>query len=195
MRAWSWGSQGLERTLWDRKLENGTTNPVCVWSPDGRTLAWSPGTWDENRAAADVYLVSDQKTIHILGAHDNGIGSIAFSPGGSHLMTSAIDRSLALYDAKSGASLKVCWKASHRLETSVFHPLAGLIVTGGGSGVKSSTQPGRFYIIRVLEPLELRVIEEHVTDSAVMSVAFSPDGEHLLMGTYDRLSLFRVHLI
>ncbi len=40
-------------------------------------------------------------------------------------------------------------------------------------------------------PSQLEVIQETVTETAVKSVAFSPDGEHLLMGTFDRLSLWR----
>ena len=39
------------------------------------------------------------------------------------------------------------------------------------------------------------VILEHAIETAVCSLAFSPDGEHLLMSTDEHLSLFSVHLI
>ncbi len=198
LRVWSRDSQGPREMLWEKSTqENATTNPSCAWSPDGRTLAWCPGPWSGETVANDLYLFSDAGTRCVSAAHENGVNGIAFSPGGRHLVTASLDRTLALRDARTGETVAPPWNCAQRPETAVFHPHAALMAAGGPEDLQSGyKRPSRLYLFRFSQgdPPHFEVIQENATETGVCSVAFSPGGEHLLMSTRDRLSLFRVHL-
>jgi WD40 repeat protein len=136
----------------------------------------------------------------ILAVHENGIGDIAFSPNGLYLVTASLDRTLALHDANSGEVVGSPWKTTHRPEAAAFHPCAALLVAGAAEGTDIGSfgdSPGRLFLFRFAQnyPPHLKVIQEIHAETDIMSLSFSPGGEHLLMGTFDRLSMFRVHLI
>lgn len=198
LRVWSWDSNSPGEMLREEQTQEGVANPSCAWSPDGRTLAWCSGPWSEDTFSNDLYLFSDGGTQCVSAAHENGVGGISFSPDGRYLVTASLDRSLALRDARTGEAVAPLWSCAQRPEIAVFHPHAALLAAGGPADIgEVSTQPSRLYLLRLsqADPPHLEVIQKVVTETGVMSVAFSPDGEHLLMSTRERLSLFRVHLI
>jgi len=123
---------------------------------------------------------------------------MAFSPDARYLVTASNDRRLALRDSRHGEVIVPAWHSSTNLKTVACHPHAALLAAGGTEGVgEGFERPSRCYFFKFLQtdPPHLEMFQEKATETAVMSVAFSPDGEHLLMSTRNRLSLFRVHLI
>jgi len=196
---WAWDSQGPREILREEQTqEQDIMNPSCVWSPDGRTLAWCPGPWKEETVPNDVHLFSDTVSRCVSTVHKNGINGIAFSPDGLFLITASNDRTLALRDAQTGEVVTPPWNCAQRLETVCFHPHAALLAAGGTDDFYGGYQsPSRLYLFRFSQTASypLKVIQKNATETAVCSLAFSPDGEHLLMSTDDRLTLFRVYLL
>ncbi|MCP4548380.1 MAG: WD40 repeat domain-containing protein [bacterium] len=198
LRVWAWGPQGPHELLREEQVPEGKTNPSCAWSPDGWILAWCPGPWVEDIITNDVYLLSPEATRCVSAAHKNVISGLSFSPDGDYLVTASWDRTLVLRDARTAEAIASPWSCAQRLHTSVFHPHAALLAAGGTEELGVCfKQPSRLYLLRFSqeEHPQIEVVQEHATDSAVCSVAFSPNGEQLLMMTKNHLSLFRVHLI
>jgi WD40 repeat protein len=198
LKIWSWDSQGPQEILQEEQTQVGTTNPSCAWSPDGRILAWCPGPWSTEAVPNDLYLFSDAGTQCVSAAHENSVNGIAFSPDGRYLITASNDRTIALRGTQTGEAVAPPWNCAQNLKTAVFHPHATLMAAGGSEGVGDGLErDSRLYLLRFAQAdlPQIEAIQENDTETAVLSLAFSPDGQHLLMGTYDRLSLFRVHLI
>jgi len=198
VQVWSWTPQGPGQLLWEEKTFEGTTNPCCAWSSDGRALAWYPGPWSDDRANNDLWLFHEEHARCLSSGHENGISGTAFSPDGLQLVTASDDRTLSLRDALTGDAITPFWTCAQRLNTVTLHPQVAAIATGGTEEFHEGYErPSKLYLLRLCrnEPVHVEVLQERATATAVNSVAFSPDGQYLLMSTSDRLSLFRVHLL
>jgi tetratricopeptide (TPR) repeat protein len=197
LRIFAWESRRPRALVKEEKAQQNKANPSCAWSPDGRTLVWCPGPWREGTVPNDLYLFSDADTRYVPSAHENSVDATAFSADGRQFLTASNDRTLALRDARTGEAVAPRWTCLQRLRTAAFHPQAMLIAAGGTEDFYQGRRPSRLYLIRLSskDSSRFQVLDERVTETAVFSLAFSPDGEHLLMATFDRLSLFRVHLM
>ena len=195
---WSWSSRGPGELLRGETAHEDIANPCCAWSPDGRVLAWCPGPWSTGKARNDLWLVHEERVRCIPAVHENGINGVAFSPDGCQLVTASDDRTLALRDALTGQAISPLWTCTQMLETAAFHPQAWLVAAGGTEGFSEGyRRPSKLYLLRFRrnESTHLEAFRDQATETAVKSVAFSPEGQHLLMSTDDSLFMFRVHLL
>src|SRR6185295_14284177 len=117
VQVWSWTPQGPGQLLWEEKTFEGTTNPCCAWSSDGRALAWYPGPWSDDRANNDLWLFHEEHARCLSSGHENGISGTAFSPDGLQLVTASDDRTLSLRDALTGDAITPFWTCAQRLNT------------------------------------------------------------------------------
>ena len=143
-----------------------------VFSPDSQRVV--SGSWD---CTLKLWDAKRGKKQLILEGHTNSVKSVAFSHDGQRIVSGSDDRTLKLWDAKSGQELQTLKGQMEIIGgvTSVaFSPIGQQIAGSTGSelwlwaqknGPKPQTLKGGAY--------------------PVSSMAFSPDGQRIVGGSYD----------
>jgi WD40 repeat protein len=186
-------------TLWDVASRQPIGQPLTghsqgvtsvAFSPDGRTLASGAldGTiilWDVSTAlkpglgeGEGTGVASRQLIDQPLTGHSFGVSSVAFSPDGKTLASSARDGAIILWDAASRQPIGQPLSGHSGVANSVaFSPDGKTLASGNTDGAiilwdVASRQP-------IGQPLTGH-------SGVVHSVAFSPDGKTLASGSHDR---------
>ena len=168
-----WDSTTGERS---GPLMSGTSNLTSLAiSRDGKRLAtgFISGTvvvWDFD-ARREVW--SER-------AHTDKIDGMAFSPDGTRLASVSWDQTLKVFDAKTGELQYAVGPVGHRLRCADFSPSGEQIAT-------ACYQAGTASTAKVFSADDGRLLFElHGHADSTESIAFSPDGKHLLTGSVDR---------
>ncbi|EDR06536.1 uncharacterized protein LACBIDRAFT_389232 [Laccaria bicolor S238N-H82] len=160
-------------------------NPPALSTPHlyiSALASWSTGStmsqqWREkfhgipsftHRKASDVPLISIQTHTHIL--------SVAFSTDGTCIVSGSRDNSVQVWDASTGAELKV-------LEGHMGSVLS-IAFSTDGTRIVSGSDDKSVRVWDVLTGAELKVLEGHM--GSVLSVAFSTDGTRIVSGSSDK---------
>ena len=127
--------------------------------------------------------------------HTGGVSSVAFSPDGSRIVSGSDDKTLRLWDAKSGQPIGKPFEGHTGSVSSVaFSPDGKRIVSGGraefnfgysGSG-KPNASPGDslwLWDVQTGQPIRKPLLGH--TDG-VTSVAFSQDGSRIISSSADK---------
>ena len=115
---------------------------------------------------------------HAIHGHTNGVLSVAFSPGGRHIVSGSSDQTIQVWDAQTGGQVGNPLKGHTGWVNSVaFSPDGRHIVSGSDDQTIQvwDTQTGG----QVGNPLKGHT-------GSVNSVAFSPDGRHIVSGSSDQ---------
>jgi WD40 repeat protein/DNA-binding SARP family transcriptional activator len=89
---------------------NDATIATMAFSPDGSRLAAAAGTGATKREAnrtVPIWDTSSGELVMTLTGHDDEVSAVAFSPDGRRLVTSSWDGTLRVWDAATGAELRV----------------------------------------------------------------------------------------
>jgi WD40 repeat protein/class 3 adenylate cyclase len=177
------GKQGLTGSfdgttrLWD--LETGdelsrfagaNSSHATAFSPDGRFIVTGSGegiarVWDTT-----IQLVAPQFV------HPSSAFNAIFSPDGKWVLTSAGNEgTVRLWDAKTGAMLREFTRHTDRILGLAFSPDGQLVATGSND-----------FTARLWDVQTGRELRRITNDEAITSVAFSPDGNSLLVSDYKR---------
>ena len=103
-----------------------------AWSPDSQRLAW--GSVDNENAVR----IWDRRTdeVHVLRGHEFSLVSCTWSPNGSRLATTAMDKTARIWDAETWKCLHVLRGHSHHVNASCWVADSRTLVTAGDGGVK-----------------------------------------------------------
>jgi WD40 repeat protein len=181
------GSEDNTLMLWDvesgRKLRalSGHVQALTSvsFSPDGKTLA--SGSEDKTVKLWDV--VSGRELRSLMG-HTEAVISVEFSPDGKTLVSGGDDLTMVIWAAASGRKLRTI--EGEFLEESYMS--LGLFAFSRDGNTLISAGGSRMALWDVASGRAIRTISG--SRAHVRSVAFSPDGKTLALGSRDRTVKF-----
>ncbi len=120
--------------------------------------------------------VFDVKEHNRLVKHSDGVWSVSFSPDGQTLASGSGDKTIKLWDVKTGKELRTIKGHSDPVISVSFSPDGHTLASGSGDKT--------IKLWDVKTGKELRTIKGH--SDPVISVSFSPDGHTLASGSGDK---------
>ena len=173
-------------------LVGGGANPFTIWNlEDGKVVR----TWGGHKGAiqalavdgkGNVYSVSADNTIKVwsprgqelrtLAGHADGITCVALSKDGSRLLTGSADKTLKLWDVKTGSPIST-FTGHEGIVTSAAISTDGTLAASG-----SDDRTVRLWDLKTGKPLQ--TLTGH--GDAVNGVALTPDGAWIASASNDQ---------
>ncbi|MEH2163789.1 MAG: serine/threonine-protein kinase [Nostoc sp.] len=185
------GSDRKNIKLWDLNTQkvlatlSGHSHAVksVAFSPDGQILATA-----SDDKTIKLWQVETLKEISTLLGHSHAVKSVAFSPDGQILASGSWDKTIKLWDINTGR--EICTITGHQLQVNsvAFSPQGQILASA------SYDRTIRLWHIPALESFQteiqnrpcyslLSTLSGHAW--AVLTVAFSPNGQILATGSDD----------
>lgn len=172
---------------------------VVAFSPDGQTLASG-----DNGNNIELWQLHTGKRLHTLRGHSSGflagvkltgVRSVRFSPDGLTLASCSYDKTVKVWDVKTGQEIHTLRGHSDRVLSLTLSPDGQLLVSCSadktikiwslftGELIRTISESSRFVSDSIIEPA-----------SGVSSVAISPDSHILVSGNYEgTIKLWNLH--
>jgi WD40 repeat protein/DNA-binding SARP family transcriptional activator len=190
---WSMDTSGMKVDPTSRQM---ISNPIDfnVTDTDGNGLAFSPdGKWLAGIAekhSADIWDASTGKILHSLTGHTQDVFCITFSPDGQLVATGSIDNTVKIWDAANGKELTTLTGFSSTVEVVRFSSDGKQLAAGADDGKMIDwnlvTSPGHSFSFSEHFRVDLG-------KDMVGSLAFSPDGNRLAIGSIQQIRLYDIH--
>ncbi len=184
------GSAGGVLKLWDlpsgkqRIASAASRDPFrCgAFAPDGQTVATGRGT-----GALTVWDVRSARPLKSVKEHSASIRAVCFTPDGKQLVASGQDRKLTVWDTATWKVVRSLPEQPQQVLCSAISPDGKLLAVALGDTAAGGGAGGvRLYDFDTLR--ERGALSE--INGTVWSVAFSPDGRTLAIGTGRSLGLW-----
>ncbi|MCI0703093.1 MAG: WD40 repeat domain-containing protein [Planctomycetia bacterium] len=146
-------------------LETIAIHPNGRWIACGGIDYMSTG---ERDGAVCVWDVPSKQKVYTI---DVGVTALAFDPQGKYLAGASLDDAVYVWDAETQDTVFVFGGSQQNINTICFDPSGSYLVSGGDDGT-----------VRAWDVLSGRMLIARDFDTAVHSLAFSPDGKFLFCG-------------
>ncbi|MDC3953880.1 CHAT domain-containing protein [Polyangium jinanense] len=152
------------------------------FDPEGKRLV--SASWDRTACLWDAR----RGTHACLEGHTAPVASAAFSADGKTIVTASYDGTARLWDVATRREIAVLEGHMGPVNLAVFHPKTSHIVATAGDDnttriwARIDEEPGS-HAVGAASYVELAALDGHEAD--VTTVAFSPDGERLVTGSWD----------
>jgi dipeptidyl aminopeptidase/acylaminoacyl peptidase len=181
-------------------LSAGTGGPILLWevasgkglesykapgpaslSPDGKTLALARLNPDGKVGTAHLLELSTGKERLVLDRHNDRVSNLSFSDDGRLVATGCDDGRVRVWDAATGAELRVFLRAEAEVYTLAFSPFRDVLVYVARdplerNGILSFRDVGSGKLLFRVDP------GKNATDT---SIAFSADGKLMALTALD----------
>lgn len=150
------------------------------FSPDGKTVITA--SQDKTLRLWDVETGAE---IHRFVGHSDRVYDVAFLPDGDQFVSSSYDSTLRLWDIETDQMLRRLAGHEQTIYQVTFNADGTLLASGSRDQTVRLWDVATGEELRVFGPddPDTEAIEGH--DDRVISVAFSPDGRHILSGALD----------
>jgi WD40 repeat protein len=130
--------------------------------------------WLRSHRPPPIHLGSPQ--LAVLRGHAGNVKSVSYSPDGRRVVSGSLDRTIRVWDARSGAGLTILQGHEEGVLSVSYSPDGSRIVSGSADRT-----------IRVWDAEsggELAVLRGH--ECGINQVCFSPDGRRIVSGSADK---------
>jgi WD40 repeat protein/serine/threonine protein kinase len=166
----------------------------AAYSPDGSIIA-SAG----NDRRIRLWHARTGAALGSLEGHSNWVSSVAFAPDGNTLASGSADQTVRIWDVKSLTELSCLGGFSNHVRCITISPDAKLLAAGSGEirpprrgspGTRYAGEegPGEFKVWDTATRKEVISVRGH--DLAILSLAFTLNGEMLMTSSADRTVKF-----
>ena len=176
-------------TAWNRVLHFSLIHDTPIYSlavsPDGKTLVTGSGDSGERIGRAMIW---DAMTGRPLGRplhHQDIVTSIAFSSDGLRILTGSLDATVRIWDAQTGEPLVESIAIGAKVMSVALSPKGKSFAVGTGDA-NAEHGEAQLWAFNGKQP---STRFQHA-GLGISSVAFSPDGQTLLTGGWDRTVQF-----
>jgi WD40 repeat protein len=165
-------------------LHHGGAILSIALSPNGGKIA--SGSQD---GTVKIWDTKTGQELHSIRAHENNVRSVAFSPDGQCFASASWDGTVKLWDAQTGGN-RLTLQGHHDVVHCVaFSPDGKYLASAGGA-----VQPGEVKVWNVTTGQAVHTLTHILRgpntfpghETQVWCVAFSPDGQRLASGGFDR---------
>lgn len=180
----SWQGEGLAR-VWDRttgavghelvtRTDDGLPSNTTAFSPDGTRFAFT------YNATPRVVELSTGTAIFDLPGNTFPVNDIEWSPDGRYIATVGNDYHVVVWDGATGAELARARGHTSLIGVTTWSPDSRRLATGSRDGSAKVWSVGAERDVE-----EVMSLSAASTQPGVGWMAFSPDGERLLTGSFD----------
>jgi WD40 repeat protein len=143
----------------------------------GLGLGLDPDATRPSPAGAELSSIVSQLGWRLaLSGHKGSLNSAAFSPDGSHVVTTSSDKTARIWDAATAKEIAVLRGHENFVKSAAFSPDGTRIVTVSGD------KTARIWDAATAK--EIAVLRGH--EDFVVSAAFNPDGTRIVTASWDK---------